>query len=61
VKPVQRVGMKKCIKKTGTPDIGNNNDLFSTQAHILKGLVKAMGNPFMGATRTKYRRPAGIQ
>jgi hypothetical protein len=58
---VQSVGMKKCIKKTGTPDIGNNNNLFSAQAHILKGFVKAMGNPFMGATGTKYRRPADIQ
>jgi hypothetical protein len=58
---VKGMGMKECIKKTGTPDIGNNNDLFPAQSHILKGLVKAMYNSLMGAARAKYRRPVGIQ
>jgi hypothetical protein len=61
VKTVESMGIKKCIKKTGASYIGDNNDLVFVKIHIQECLIKGMGNPFMGATRTKDRRPVDIQ
>jgi hypothetical protein len=61
MKTVESMGMKKSVKKTGTPDITDNNYLITSQTHVLKALVKGMGNTLMGAARAKGRRSFNVQ
>jgi hypothetical protein len=61
VEAVKGMGMEKCVKESGTSYIGNDSNLIATKFHVLESFIKGAGDPFMGATRTKNRRPAGVQ
>ena len=50
------VGVEKRVKQAGAADVADDHNLMSGQAHILKCMIQAVGDAFMGAPRTKNRR-----
>jgi hypothetical protein len=57
---MKSMGVTKGVKKSGTSNVGDNNNLFSSQAHIQKSSVEGLGYPVMRTPRTENRRPAFV-
>jgi hypothetical protein len=60
MKAMKRMGVKKCVEKTGTTYIGNNNNFFPGKSHTRKGLIQRMKNLLMRTSGAEHGWTAAV-
>jgi hypothetical protein len=61
VKPMEGMGVKKSIKKSGAANIGHNGNLVAGKPDTLEGLIENLDDAFVSAARAKNGRAIWIQ
>jgi hypothetical protein len=61
MKPMEGMGVKKSIKKSGAANIGHNRNLVAGKPSGLEGLIENLEDAFMRAARAKNGRAIWIQ